>query len=812
MANTIITKNSSTASSVPTAGDLVQGELAVNVTDKRLFTENASGTVVELGTNPSTIDINAGTIDGTTIGGTTPAAGSFTTGQFGTSLNVDGTATMDGLTVDGNASFKGTIVSIESANPLLTLKETDTTDLNTNFRSGGGALFIRTSDDTGNIYTSRIKVNHATGDISFYEDTGTTAKLFWDASAESLGIGTSSPSKVIHAKASADVSGTPIIGLSPTTTDNIQGGIGCIAGGELQVIGTNQTTFYTGGTRTAFLDSSGNLGLGVTPSAWGTARKAFQIGGGGGLEGHPTNLDYVALSANFYLASDNATYKRINAGYATLYGQDDGTHFWSTAASSTADSTISFTQAMTLDASGRLGIGYTNPTSMLYVMDTSATTPYVSSSTSAAPYVIAQFNRNDSTTNYTAALASFEARGASGTNSIWYIGNDGGTSNYTGNFVIGNRTSSGYAERARIDSSGNLGLGVTPSAWGTLLPLQIGQGASFVGAETSNSAYIASNGYYDAGGSWRYIGTGTAGQYRLAGSDGSHAWFTAPSGTAGNAISFTQAMTLDASGRLLLGTTTPLGAITSKNTSGFIGLSTYTSGGTVSEHTYANAAGLQIDSYQSASGSPYTKTTDIVANADSGAASQMRFFTTAAGSAPAERARIDASGNLLVGTTSAGGVGGWTLYPTGSGGMPYAVWNKSYASTSAAADFKYNGTSVGSIAYTSSATSYNTSSDYRLKEDWVVVTDASTRVKALNPVNFAWKVDGKRVDGFLAHELAEVVPEAVTGEKDAVDADGNPVYQGIDQSKLVPLLTAALQEALAEIEQLKADVAALKGN
>jgi hypothetical protein len=85
-------------------------------------------------------------------------------------------------------------------------------------------------------------------------------------------------------------------------------------------------------------------------------------------------------------------------------------------------------------------------------------------------------------------------------------------------------------------------------------------------------------------------------------------------------------------------------------------------------------------------------------------------------------------------------------------------------------------TFVGSITTTASATSYNTSSDYRLKEDWVAVADASTRVNALKPVNFAWKVDGSRVDGFLAHELAEVVPEAVTGEKDELivkDAEGN---------------------------------------
>ena len=148
------------------------------------------------------------------------------------------------------------------------------------------------------------------------------------------------------------------------------------------------------------------------------------------------------------------------------------------------------------------------------------------------------------------------------------------------------------------------------------------------------------------------------------------------------------------------------------------------------------------------------------------------------------------------------------------------------AASSRAVEFQYTGYGVtGFIATGTSTTNYSTSSDYRLKEDWVAVADASTRVNALKPVNFAWKADGKRVDGFLAHELAEVVPEAVTGEKDAVelvdikDEDGNvtgqeerPVYQGIDQSKLVPLLTAALQEALAKIDNLTARVSALEAS
>jgi hypothetical protein len=141
--------------------------------------------------------------------------------------------------------------------------------------------------------------------------------------------------------------------------------------------------------------------------------------------------------------------------------------------------------------------------------------------------------------------------------------------------------------------------------------------------------------------------------------------------------------------------------------------------------------------------------------------------------------------------------------------------------------FVHTSTDVGSIDITTSATSYNTSSDYRLKEDVQPMSGATDRLKELKPVNFAWKADGSRVDGFLAHEAQEVVPESVTGSKDAMqteeyevtpavtDEEGNvtteavmgerevPDYQGIDQSKLVPLLVATIQELEARITQLE---------
>ena len=216
-----------------------------------------------------------------------------------------------------------------------------------------------------------------------------------------------------------------------------------------------------------------------------------------------------------------------------------------------------------------------------------------------------------------------------------------------------------------------------------------------------------------------------------------------------------------------------------------------------------------------------------------------------------QRMRIDSSGNVLVGVTSANQSGAnrkFVSYDTELAGLfksdtagseTLSVHNTATSGTRRLILFKTssgNGTSVGEINTNGSSTSYNTSSDYRLKTDAQPMAGASARVQALNPVNFEWIVDGTRVDGFLAHEAQAVVPESVTGTKDAMmdeeyevtpavlDDDGNettpavmgtrnvPDYQGIDQSKLVPLLTAALQEALNKIDTMETRLAALEGN
>ena len=134
--------------------------------------------------------------------------------------------------------------------------------------------------------------------------------------------------------------------------------------------------------------------------------------------------------------------------------------------------------------------------------------------------------------------------------------------------------------------------------------------------------------------------------------------------------------------------------------------------------------------------------------------------------------------------------------------------NKATDSTNSRTAFNFlnpNGT-VGSIATSGSATAYNTSSDYRLKENVVTDWDATSRLKQLKPSRFNFKADkDTTVDGFLAHEVSSIVPEAITGTKDEVDEDGNAVMQGIDQSKLVPLLVKTIQELEARITKLEGE-------
>jgi hypothetical protein len=224
---------------------------------------------------------------------------------------------------------------------------------------------------------------------------------------------------------------------------------------------------------------------------------------------------------------------------------------------------------------------------------------------------------------------------------------------------------------------------------------------------------------------------------------------------------------------------------------------------------------------------------------------RLAFNTsTTANAAPSEKMRLDESGRLLINRTSQSGVNPHSklhvLADAAVSAATIQIATNGYAGISF---LNAAGSDVGSIVINASSTAYNTSSDYRLKENVADMTGAIDRVKALAPKRFNFIADADTtVDGFLAHEAQKVVPEAITGTHNQVevwvepavddndniigealpdgvsvgdnklDADGNtiPVYQGIDQSKLVPLLTGALQEAISKIETLETEMTALK--
>jgi hypothetical protein len=453
----------------------------------------------------------------------------------------------------------------------------------------------------------------------------------------------------------------------------------------------------------------------------------------------------------------------------------------------------------------------------------------------------------------------------------------GAISNHNLGFITNNDT------KMILDTSGNLGLGVTPSAWSSLYrTFQVGR-SSFSNAN-SISTLVSHNYLFD--GADKYIASDFASVLRLGGGTGGFQFFTAPSGTAGNAITFTQAMTLDASGNFYVGTTSQSGGsnITfNQPANADMKIAAAVSTGTRAAYqVFANNTVTTVGTENSTGGSLASGTSAYSTVLANNGAYPISFATN-----NTERARINSSGNLLVGTTSVsfgdsgrgnitvGGssaavyalqVGGTSKGFTYHDGTSLLLWNEAngpmlfgtnateraridssgnllvaktstlnsvagirlYGDSPGAADFTRDGgrtaqfnrlssdgalvefarqsNPVGTISVTGSATAYNTSSDYRLKENVQPMQDALAVIAQLNPVTYTWKADGSDGQGFIAHELQAVVPDCVSGEKDAVDAEGNPQYQGVDTSFLVATLVKAVQELKAEVDSLRAQL------
>jgi hypothetical protein len=390
-------------------------------------------------------------------------------------------------------------------------------------------------------------------------------------------------------------------------------------------------------------------------------------------------------------------------------------------------------------------------------------------------------------------------------------------------------------ERMRIDSSGRVGIGTTnPGSYSAA-------GDNLVIADAGNCGITLAAGTSSTG--QILFADGTTGADTIRGIIGyTHASDGLFFGT--NAV---ERLRIDSSGRLLIGTSSDrsnvpgasVGVLIEGASGGntnkrfvqhifgsgdgsgpYLGLGKHRGTSIGGNTLVVNGDELGGIYFQGADGSNFIQGASIISFVDgtpgtNDMPARLVFSTTSDGSPnPTERMRIGSTGNLLVGTASgdpagAGSNGRVVVSAANGGQAALTVYNAGTGAVNIISLENGNG-QVGRIQISGSTTSYLTSSDYRLKEAITPMTGALGKVAALKPCTYKWKVDGTNGEGFIAHELAEIVPACVGGKKDAVDDDGNPVYQGIDQSKLVPLLTAALQEAIAKIESLEARITALE--
>ena len=910
-----IWNGSAFVNATPIGSTTVQGllELATNA-------ETQTGTDPDRAVTPaglqSKVSDSTSTTSSTTIASSTavksaydlanaalPKSGGTVTGNL--EIGTTGSLSFEGATAD---AFETTIAVVDpTADRTITLPDTTGTIVTT----GDTGTVTSTMIADGTIVNGDINASAAIAHSKLANITAgqvllgnasnvpTATALAGDITVDSSGVTAISSGVIVNAdvNASAAIAGTKI---SPdfgsqtiATTGIVSHALGTAGAPTVTFTGDTNTGIYspgadqvaisTGGSGRLFVDASGNVGVGAAAatildstqsaaaaySSWtirntasnGYAQQQFLVGAGG-ANGQAT----VSYAPGLFFAvgptgNDTTTpiVFRNNNSQERLRITSTGALNFVGAGTAGSTQAVSFNgsapiNSLVIDSSGRLGVGTSSPVNLLQVRQTtSASVPSAGSSghhfavgdtafglaagglSSGNAYL--QATRWDGTAaNYNlllnpnggnvgigtsspnAILDLTATAGAGGQTSVIRFGLGAtaeswiGVANSAGNVIANSAqgdtvirndggkillsTDSGTTAHAVIDSSGRVGIGTTPDS----------------------RLHVS-----DASGNALRIGYTSGGNFNIY--DANIHSFRSSNAT-------TDYGRFDASGRLLVGTSSTATAGNSQysllQVKGGSGLTSAVLSLTRAQAAASISSGSGIGSiaFGDEVGNPYAYIA-CESDAASGAGDypgRLVFSTTADGaSSPTERMRIGNDGFVYFHTTSTfpgagntnlgamlerAGTNGTSLFVSRSDNVPLFL-NRN--SDGGLLNCNRSGTTVGGITVTTTATAFNTSSDYRLKENVTPVTDGIARLQQLKPSRFNFIADpAKTVDGFLAHEAAEVVPECVTGEKDAVDDDGNPVYQGIDQSKLVPLLTAALQEAIGRIETLEAEVAALK--
>ena len=502
------------------------------------------------------------------------------------------------------------------------------------------------------------------------------------------------------------------------------------------------------------------------------------------------------------------------------------------------DDTTASAERLRIDSSGRLLIGHSasravgNVTSQMQLEGTDASTGISicrNSNNASPPYISLAKSRAGSVAGNTViqdgdGLGSILFSGADGTDitnnaaSITaYIDGTPGGNDTPGRLVFATTADGGTSptERLRITSSGDINIHNRTAASSTD-PITMDFGGQYTPDASITHQNLKIKIFSNASGNDSMGFTaGQSGISYVSSVGAGHLFYTAPSAV----DTILERMRITHEGKIGINVTSPSSRLHVKGITSALGVTDYPQLTLQTETTSGDVntgSGIMFMGHDGNGGAFHATIRGLKQNStDGNRDAYLSFGTRANGQDVTEKMRITSDGKVRIAMEDFNSEAGATnygiqLFNTNGG----AIFSATGETTADQIMFMNGNGIVGRIRTNASATSYETSSDYRLKENQVNISDGITRLKTLKPYKFNWISDSTNTpqDGFFAHEVTSAVPEAVLGDKDATKDDGSIDPQGVDYGKLTPLLTAALQEAIAKIETLETKVAALESN